>query len=353
MSDAVLSVRELTKHYRVRVAGRRATLHAVDEVSFEIHPGETVALVGESGSGKSTTAHCILRLEEPTSGRVLFEGEELSAASHSRLRELRRRIQIVFQDPTDSLNPRKTVGFAVGEPLRVHSLAEGRQARERVAEIFDLVGLQPDHVKRYPHQLSGGQRQRVGIARALVTDPSLVVLDEPTSALDVSVQGKLLNLLNDLQGRLHLSYLFITHDLGVVRYIADRVLVMYAGQIVEAAPTEALFRRPVHPYTRALLDAVPVDSPAQRRPRPPLRGEPYAAIDPREGCRLVGRCPWAAEECEAPVLLREVEAGHLVRCVGYLSGRVPDPRPTVAESALRVGLRPGPEADDVSSASRS
>jgi oligopeptide transport system ATP-binding protein len=318
----ILRVEGLTKLYRIRVGARRATLHAVDGVSFEILPGETLALVGESGSGKSTTAHCVLRLEQPTAGSVVFEGEDLTAAPQRRLRELRRRIQIVFQDPTDSLDPRQSVGSAVGEALRVHRLAGDAEARQRVGEILELVGLQPDHARRYPHQLSGGQRQRVGIARALVTDPSLVVLDEPTSALDVSVQAKLLNLLKSLQERLHLSYLFITHDLGVVRYIADRVLVMYAGQIVEAATTETLFERPLHPYTRTLLDAVPVDTPLHRRDRPAPRGEPYAAIDPEPACRFASRCRWAAAECRAPVDLREAEPGRQVRCVGWFSGRV-------------------------------
>ncbi len=330
--NALLGVQELTKHYRIRVGGRRATLHAVDGVSFEIFPGETVALVGESGSGKSTSAHCILRLEQPTSGAVLFEGEDVTAAPPARLRELRRRIQIVFQDPTDSLDPRQSAGSAIGEAIKVHRLAEGIEARQRVAEILELVGLQPEHARRYPHQLSGGQRQRVGIARALVTDPSLVVLDEPTSALDVSVQAKLLNLLKELQEKLHLSYLFITHDLGVVRYIADRVLVMYAGQIVEAAPAETLFERPLHPYTRALLDAVPVDTPLHRRDRPPPRGEPYAAIDPEPACRFAGRCPWAAEECRAPVELRDADERRQVRCVGWFSGRVRPPEGVTDDS---------------------
>lgn len=325
MTEALLAVDELTKHYRVRVGGRRTTLHALDGVSFEILAGETVGLVGESGSGKSTAAHCILRLEPVTSGKVTFEGEDVTTAPRDRLRELRRRLQIVFQDPTDSLNPRRTVGATVGEPLKVHEIASGLAARERVGEILELVGLQPEIARSYPHQLSGGQRQRVGIARALVTEPSLVVLDEPTSALDVSVQAKLLNLLNDLQARLRLSYLFITHDLGVVRYIADRVLVLYAGQIVEAAATERLFERPLHPYTRALLEAVPVDSPSQRGERPLPRGEPYAPIDPAPGCRFAGRCPWAAEECMAPVLLRETDRGHSARCTGWFSGRVPEP----------------------------
>jgi oligopeptide/dipeptide ABC transporter ATP-binding protein len=338
---AVLRVEDLTKHYRVRMGLQKSLLHAVDGVSFEIGAGETVALVGESGSGKSTAARCLLRLEEPTAGRVFLDGEELTAASPARIRQLRRRIQMVFQDVTESLNPRRTVGSTVAEPLKIHRIARGARARERVAEILELCGLQREHARRYPHQLSGGQRQRVGIARALVTDPTVVVLDEPTSALDVSVQAKLLNLLNEIQGRLDLSYLFITHDLAVVRYIADRVLVMYAGQIVEEAPTETLFHRPVHPYTRALLDAVPVDSPVYRRARPALQGEPYAPIDPHPGCRLIGRCPWAAEECEAPVILREVEAGHLVRCVGFFSGRVPEPEG--ADDAVRKAESLGAE----------
>jgi len=343
VTSPLLAVEGLTKHYRIRAGLRRATLHAVDGVSFHIEAGETVALVGESGSGKSTTAHCILRLEEPTEGRVVLEGEDVTAAPAGRLRELRRRMQIVFQDPTDSLNPRRTVAATVAEPLKVHGLASGADAHRRVADILELVGLQPDMARRYPHQLSGGQRQRVGIARALVTDPSLVVLDEPTSALDVSVQAKLLNLLRNLQARLGLSYLFITHDLGVVRYIADRVLVMYAGQIVEAAPTGMLFERPLHPYSRALLEAVPVDSPAHRIERPLPRGEPYAAIDPGPGCRFASRCPWAARECEDPVELQEIDARRSVRCVGWLSGRVPAPAgPAAAPSPhLEPGERAG------------
>jgi len=340
MTEApLLAVEELTKHYRVRIGGRRATLHALDGVSLDIFPGETVALVGESGSGKSTAAHCILRLEPATSGKVTFEGEDVTTAPRRRLRELRRRLQIVFQDPTDSLNPRRTVGATVGEPLKVHALESGAAARRRVSEILDLVGLQPDIARSYAHELSGGQRQRVGIARALVTDPSLVVLDEPTSALDVSVQAKLLNLLNDLQARLHLSYLFITHDLGVVRYIADRVLVLYAGQIVEAASTEQLFERPVHPYTRALIEAVPVDSPGRRAERPVPRGEPYAPIDPAPGCRFAGRCPWAANECLAPVALRETGTGHGARCTGWSSGRVPEPGTLELRAAAGSGER--------------
>jgi len=326
VSAPILHVEDLRKQYRVRAGGRRAVLHAVDGVSFTVGAGETVALVGESGSGKSTTALCLLRLEEPSGGRVVFEGVDLAARRARDLRPLRRRMQIVFQDPTESLNPRRSVGATLREPIEAHGIAEGAAARRRVAEMLELVGLQPDHARRYPHQLSGGQRQRVCIARALVTDPSLVVLDEPTSALDVSVQAQILNLLEELQREIDLTYLFITHDLGVVRHVADRVLVMYAGQIVEAAPTAEIFDRPLHPYTRALLDAVPVDSPAERRARPLPRGEPFSPIDPPVGCRFAGRCPWAAAECEAPVELREAEADHLVRCVGWFSHRVPEPR---------------------------
>jgi oligopeptide/dipeptide ABC transporter ATP-binding protein len=328
----MLAVEGLSKHYRIRVGGRRAVLRAVDDVSFTIAPGETVALVGESGSGKSTTALCVLRLESPTNGRVLFEDADLTARSGRELRALRRRVQIVFQDPTESLNPRRSIGATLVEPLEAHGIAKGAEARRRAAEMLELVGLQPDHARRYPHQLSGGQRQRVCIARALVTRPSLVVLDEPTSALDVSVQAQILNLLEELQREIGLTYLFITHDLGVVRHLTDRVLVMYAGQIVESAPTTTLFERPLHPYTRALLDAVPVDSPAERRPRTVLRGEPYSPIDPGEGCRFVGRCRWAAADCEAPVPLDEAEPGHRVRCVGWFNGRVPEP---VREAAAR------------------
>ena len=236
-------------------------------------------------------------------------------------------MQIVFQDPTESLNPRMTVGRMVGEPLKVHGLAEGAELQRRVGETLELCGLPADYASRYPHQLSGGERQRAGISRALVTAPSFVVLDEPTSALDVSVQAKLIELLRDLQLRLKLSMLFITHDLAVARSLAHRVLVMYAGQIVELAPTDALFSRPLHPYTRALLAAIPVDAPSERRERPTLPGQPYLAIDPTAGCRLAPRCPWAAEECAAPVELVEVERGHFVRCVGYTSGRVGEPAP--------------------------
>jgi oligopeptide transport system ATP-binding protein len=340
VTEPILQVEDLVKHYPVRVGGRRAVLRAVDGVSFAVEPGETVALVGESGSGKSTTALCLLRLEQPTSGHVLFEGQDLTTRRPRELRPLRRRLQIVFQDPTESLNPRRSVGATLREPIEAHRIAEGAEARRRVEELLELVHLQPDHARRYPHQLSGGQRQRVCIARALTTDPTLIVLDEPTSALDVSVQAQILNLLCELQREIDLTYLFITHDLGVVRHLADRVLVMYAGQIVEAARTEELFRRPLHPYTRALLDAVPVDSPVERRSRTLPRGETYSPIDPAPGCRFAGRCPWAAAECAAPVELGQLEAERLLRCTGWLSGRVPEPEPA-AEDAAQVSYGGG------------
>jgi oligopeptide transport system ATP-binding protein len=319
----VLRVRGLSKMYSVRTGWRRQALHAVDGVSFDVAAGETLALVGESGSGKTTAGLCILRLVEPTHGSIHIRGGDVGAATPKALRSMRRHMQIVFQDPTESLNPRLTVGKLVGEPLHVHGLAEGAELRRRVGETLELCGLPADYASRYPHQLSGGERQRAGISRALVTSPSFVVLDEPTSALDVSVQAKLIELLRDLQQRLECSMLFITHDLAVARSLAHRVLVMYAGQVVEFAPTDALFSHPIHPYTRALLAAIPVDSPSERRDRPTLPGAPYLAIDPAAGCRLRARCPWAAEECEAAVELVEVEPGHLVRCVGYTSGRLP------------------------------
>ena len=257
MSEALLYVDDLAKVYRVRVGGRRAILYAVDGVSFGIRRGETVALVGESGSGKSTTALCILRLEEPTRGRVLFDGEDITALGARRLRPLRRQMQIVFQDPTESLNPRRSVEDTLREPVETHGLASGRAARTRVGELLELVGLPPDHARRYPHQLSGGQRQRVCIARSLATEPSLVVLVEPTSALDVSVQAQILNLLRDLQQELGVSYLFITHNIGVVEYIADRIAVMRGGRILEQGDCAAVLERPREAYTRDLIDAVP------------------------------------------------------------------------------------------------
>jgi oligopeptide transport system ATP-binding protein len=320
---ALVTIEHLTRHYAVRSGLQRQHLHAVDDISLEVGAGETVALVGESGSGKSTAARCLLRLEDPDQGRVVIGGEEVTAARPARVRELRRDMQIVFQDPTASLNPRRTVGQLVGEPLMLHGIARGRQARQRVEQMLEQCGLQASHADAYPHQLSGGQRQRVGLARALVTEPRFVVLDEPTSALDVSVQAQLLNLLRRLQRELDLAFLFITHDLSVARWMAQRIAVMYAGQIVELAPTEELFAHPLHPYTQMLLDAVPADTPSERRERRRPSGEPYAPIDPEPGCRFGGRCPFVADECQSPVALEDAGGSHRVRCTGHFSGRIP------------------------------
>ncbi|MEE9133301.1 MAG: oligopeptide/dipeptide ABC transporter ATP-binding protein [Gemmatimonadota bacterium] len=293
-NGALVVVEELRKYFPIRrgVLGRTVgQVRAVDGVSFDVFRGETLALVGESGSGKTTTGRLILRLLDPTGGRVLFDGQDAAAMDRKGLKRFRRRAQIIFQDPFGSLNPRMTVGAMLREALHVHGIAQDRDADRRVAELLDAVGLQVDDAHKYPHEFSGGQRQRVGIARALAVEPEFIVADEPVSALDVSVQAQVLNLLADLQERFHLTYLVITHDLSVVRHIADRVAVMYLGRIVELGGSESLFRNPLHPYTQALLSAVPVPGRGRRRERLVLTGDVASPADPPPGCPFHPRCP--------------------------------------------------------------
>jgi oligopeptide transport system ATP-binding protein len=310
----LLRAESLVKHFPVHGGWRRTgVVHAVDDVSFTLDAGETLALVGESGCGKSTTGRLVLRLLEATSGRVWFEGRELFALGDAEMRKLRGALQIVFQDPYGSLNPRMTIGQMLEEPLALQGKAAGRRAA-RVAEILSLVGLRPDHARRYPHEFSGGQRQRIGIARALAAEPKLIVCDEPISALDVSIQAQVVNLLQDLQQRLGLAYLFIAHDLAVVKHIATRVAVMYLGRIVEIATTASLFAQPRHPYTQALLSAIPVPEPRLKRARVVLQGDVPSPVDPPSGCRFRTRCTYARERCAEEVPALENDAGHSVAC---------------------------------------
>jgi len=321
-SDVLLEVRDLVKHFAVgggMFGGGRGTVRAVDGVSFTLRRGETLGLVGESGCGKTTTGRCILQLERPTSGQVIFEGRDLAALSDAELRPLRRRAQVIFQDPYASLNPRMTVGQILAEPLAVHGLVPDREGRrKRVRDLLTRVGLLPQHADRYPHQMSGGQRQRVGIARALAVEPALIVCDEPVSALDVSIQAQIINLLEDLQAELGLTYLFIAHDLAVVRHISDRVAVMYLGRIVEITDRVELYANPLHPYTKALLAAVPIPDPAleAQRVRTVLMGEVPSPLNPPAGCVFHPRCSIAVDRCRSELPpLREVTPGHWAACL--------------------------------------
>jgi oligopeptide/dipeptide ABC transporter ATP-binding protein len=316
---ALLETNALRKIYPLRTGlTHRARLVAADDVSLTIEQGRTLALVGESGSGKTTVGRCVLRLEEPTGGDVLLDGEPITGLPASELRRRRREMQMVFQDPLDSLNPRHPVGELVAEPLRIHGIVPKSRLRADLDELFRMVGLGPQHEGRFAHQLSGGQQQRVGIARALATRPKLVVLDEPTSALDVSVQAQIINLLRELQRERDLTFLFISHDLAVVSILAHTIAVMYLGQIVETGPKESVLERPMHPYTRALIESTPVDHPAERRQRIVVRGEPTSPIEPPAHCRLVPRCPFAQPICsQVRAELVEVVPGHSTRCVRF------------------------------------
>lgn len=318
--DTMLDVRNLKKYFPVRgglLSRVVSHVQAVNDVSFSIKRGEVVGLVGESGSGKTTVGRNILRLQQPTSGEIIFDGVDLVSLNRRQMRAQRKKMQIIFQDPYASLNPRMTVGAIIGEALRTHKLTNNAKDRnERVAELLRQVGLRGDHMARFPHEFSGGQRQRIGIARALAVDPQFIVADEPVSALDVSIQAQVVNLLDDLKTRLGLTMLFIAHDLAVVKHISDRVVVMYLGRIMEMAPTQALYTNPRHPYTEALLASVPIPDPLIKRQRVPLQGDIPSPISPPSGCVFRTRCPIASKACAETVpMLEEVGPGHFKACI--------------------------------------
>ena len=324
--DVLLRVEHLKKYFPIRrgIVFQReiGRVHAVDDVSIDIKAGETLGLVGESGCGKSTLGRCIIRLLDLTSGSVTFDGTDISRLSRRALRPIRGELQMVFQDPYASLNPRKRVGTIISDPLRIHGRTSRGQIRERVRELLKLVGLSPEHVNRYPHEFSGGQRQRIGVARALALHPKLIIADEPVSALDVSIRAQVINLLDDLQDELGLTYIFIAHDLGVVRHVSDRIAVMYLGKIVEISPAEELYKRPVHPYTEALLSAVPIPDPiiSAQRQQVVLEGDVPSPIAPPPGCRFHPRCKYATDICsQVEPELTDHGGGHQAACHHPLS----------------------------------
>ena len=324
MTENLLEVKNLVKYFPVRggVFSRvRNYVKAVDGISFAVKPGETLGLVGESGCGKSTAGRSILRLIEPTSGEINFEGENICELSNEELRKRRRQMQIIFQDPYASLNPRMTIGSIVGEPLTIHKVAKGQERKDRVEQLLHRVGLRPEHIRRYPHEFSGGQRQRIGLARALALNPKLIIGDEPVSALDVSIQAQVINLLEDLQKDLGIAYVMIAHDLAVVQHVSDRIAVMYLGKIVELAEADELVSSPKHPYTEALLSAVPVPDPTVKTERILLKGDVPSPVNPPSGCRFHTRCPYKEDICEQeePPML-EMSPAHTVAC--HLSEKI-------------------------------
>jgi oligopeptide transport system ATP-binding protein len=321
-ADGILvEVKNLKKFFPIRsrfFSHQKSYVQAVVGVDLSIPTGETLGLVGESGCGKSTLGRLILRLEEPSDGQIFFEGRNILRYTSEEMRQLRRQMQIIFQDPYSSLNPRKTVGSIIEEPLVIHRIGNSEERKERVLQLIDVVGLRPEHINRYPHEFSGGQRQRIGIARALALNPKLIIADEPVSALDVSIQAQVLNLLQDLQNEFHLTYLFIAHDLSVVEHISDWVAVMHLGRIAELARSEDLYRNPKHPYTQALLSANPVPKPARHKKRILLEGEVPSPIHPPSGCNFHTRCPHRFKPCDQEVpQLKEIEPGHRVACYLY------------------------------------